>query len=137
MVQTAPGGAVPARVPLVPTSDPAAFEGLLFHLDKESKYFVEANGVRSDVFTMTVLDLPTVAQLELRTGSRRTPVSAAQSRLGRRRRRAARHGRDGSRRSVDEDECGSAAGERSARRPGAASGRIADGQLQDRETRVL
>jgi DNA-directed RNA polymerase subunit F len=64
MVQTVPGGAY-EHVPLVPTSDPAAFEGLLFHLEKESKYFVEANGVRSDVFTMTVVDLPTVAQLEL------------------------------------------------------------------------
>jgi len=64
MVQNSPGGAF-EHVPLVPTSDPAAFEGLLFHLEKDSKYFVEANGVRSDTFTMSVVDLPTVSRLIL------------------------------------------------------------------------
>ncbi|MBI4485204.1 MAG: DUF4175 family protein, partial [Acidobacteria bacterium] len=53
------------RVPLVATSDPAAFEGVLFHLDKTTEYLVESNGVRSPVFKIEVLDLPTVEQLEL------------------------------------------------------------------------
>ena len=38
---------------------------MLFHLDKGTEYYVEANGVRSPTFTMTVVDLPTVGKLEL------------------------------------------------------------------------
>src|SRR5437899_2731690 len=57
--------AVFERVPLAPTADAAAFEGMLFHLNKPIDYYVEAAGVRSPVFSMTLVDLPTVRQLEL------------------------------------------------------------------------
>jgi hypothetical protein len=54
------------RVPLVPSSsDPGSFEGILFHLDKSIDYYVVSNGVSSPIFTMTLVDLPTVAKLEL------------------------------------------------------------------------
>ncbi len=44
---------------------PAVFEGILFHLDKPIDYKVVSNGVESPLFTMTLVDLPTVAKLEL------------------------------------------------------------------------
>ena len=55
------------RVPLVPAAgnDPSTFEGMLFHLDKATEYYVESNGVNSPTFSMSVLDLPTVKELEL------------------------------------------------------------------------
>jgi hypothetical protein len=56
------------RVPLVPSSDPALFEGIIFHVEKTFDYYVESNGVRAPAegfYTMTVVDLPTVAKLEL------------------------------------------------------------------------
>jgi len=53
------------RVPLVGAADPGAFEGMLFHLDKQTEYLVESNGVRSPHFMLSVVDLPTVAQLDL------------------------------------------------------------------------
>ena len=64
MMRTSPGAAF-ERVPLVPGTDPTAFEGMLFHLDKATEYYVESNGVNSPTFSMSVLDLPTVKQLEL------------------------------------------------------------------------
>src|SRR5581483_5317608 len=60
-----PGDAQYERVPLVPASDPNTFEGMLFHLDKSTEYIVESNGVRSPHFTLSVVDLPTVQQLDL------------------------------------------------------------------------
>ena len=55
------------RVPLVPAAgnDPSTFEGMLFHLDKQTDYYVESNGVVSKTFTLAVVDLPTVKQLDL------------------------------------------------------------------------
>ena len=53
------------HVPLVPTSDPQVFDGILFHLEKPIDYKVVANGVESALFTMTLVDLPTVDKLEL------------------------------------------------------------------------
>ncbi len=54
------------RVPLVGAAgDPNGFEGMLFHLDKQTEYLVEANGVRSPHFMLSVVDLPTVSQLDL------------------------------------------------------------------------
>ncbi len=58
-------GAQFERIPLVAGANPAAFEGMLFHLDKGTEYYVESNGVKSPTYTMTVLDLPTVGKLEL------------------------------------------------------------------------
>jgi hypothetical protein len=52
-------------IPLVAGANPAAFEGILFHLDKETEYYVESNGVTSSTYKMAVLDLPTVGKLEL------------------------------------------------------------------------
>jgi hypothetical protein len=53
-------------VPLIAsTGDTAAFEGMLFHLDKPTEYYVESNGVRSPKFSLEVVDLPTVEQLDL------------------------------------------------------------------------
>jgi hypothetical protein len=55
------------RVPLVPAAgnDAGTFEGMLFHLDKQTDYYVESNGVISKTFTLAVVDLPTVKQLDL------------------------------------------------------------------------
>src|SRR5256885_283088 len=53
------------RVPLIPAKEPGQFEGMLFHLDKPTEYYVESNGVRSEKFTLAVVDLPTVQQLDL------------------------------------------------------------------------
>src|SRR5689334_4102745 len=53
------------RIPLVAGVDPSAFEGMLFHLEKGTEYYVEANGVKSTTYSISVLDLPTVGKLEL------------------------------------------------------------------------
>jgi len=53
------------RVPLIPAKEPATFEGILFHLEKPTEYYVESNGVRSEKFTLAVVELPTVKQLDL------------------------------------------------------------------------
>ena len=64
MIRTTTGAPF-ERVPLVAGKDPAAFEGMLFHLEKSTDYYVESNGVTSPRFTMTVVDLPTVGHLVL------------------------------------------------------------------------
>ena len=53
------------RVPLIASAQAGAFEGMLFHLEKQTEYYVESNGVRSATFTFEVVDLPTVSQLDL------------------------------------------------------------------------
>ena len=53
------------RVPLIPGKETGAFEGVLFHLEKTTEYYVESNGVRSPTFSMSVVDLPTVDHLVL------------------------------------------------------------------------
>src|SRR5262245_7766067 len=53
------------RLPLVAAADPSTFEGVLFHLEKSTEYLVESNGVRSSVFSLSVVNLPTVSQLDL------------------------------------------------------------------------
>ena len=64
MLRKAPDAAF-ERVPLVPTGEPLAFEGILFHLDNPIDYYVASNGVRSPMFTLTLVDLPAVSKLEL------------------------------------------------------------------------
>src|SRR2546423_2821865 len=67
MMHTAPEAPF-ERVPLLPanaTDAAGMFEGMLFHLEKQTDYYVESNGVRSPTFTLSVVDLPTVAQLDL------------------------------------------------------------------------
>jgi hypothetical protein len=60
-----PGDAQYERVPLLASNEANTFEGMLFHLDKQIEYLVESNGVRSPHFTLSVVDLPTVQQLDL------------------------------------------------------------------------
>ena len=64
MMRIAPAGGF-ERLPLVATADPSTFEGMVFHLEKPIDYYVESGGVRSPIFTMTLVDLPAVRQLEL------------------------------------------------------------------------
>ena len=59
-----PGGEF-ERVPLAVNADKSGFEGLLFHVEKQTEYYVEANGVHSPTFNMEVMDLPTVDHLVL------------------------------------------------------------------------
>ena len=74
------------------TGDAATFEGMLFDLKKPIEYYVEADGVRSPTYKMTVVELPAVANLELEYmyPGLHGPA-AAEGRVGRRRRGAARH----------------------------------------------
>ncbi|HTL00619.1 MAG TPA: DUF4175 family protein, partial [Vicinamibacterales bacterium] len=53
------------RVPMVLNPDTKTFDGMLFDLPTSIDYFVEAAGVKSDVFTMHAADLPYVKQLEM------------------------------------------------------------------------
>ncbi len=56
------------RMPLTPNAGsegPAAFEGVLFNLEKQTEYYVESNGVKSATFSVVVSDLPTVDKLVL------------------------------------------------------------------------
>src|SRR5262249_47864867 len=68
MMRSAPGSPF-ERVPLIAAGSdngtPDSFEGMVFHLEKATDYYVESNGVRSALFTLSVVDLPTVAQLDL------------------------------------------------------------------------
>ena len=64
MMRNTPSAAF-ERVPLVPAKEPGQFEGMLFRLEKPTEYYVESNGVRSEKFTLAVVDLPTVQQLDL------------------------------------------------------------------------
>jgi len=67
MMRSAPSAPF-ERVPLIAGTQPGAFEGVLFHLEKPTEYFVESNGVRSPasgVYSLAVVELPTVSQLEV------------------------------------------------------------------------
>src|SRR5436190_13953731 len=65
MMRNDPAGSF-ERVPLIASqSGDGAFEGMLFHLDKQTEYYVESNGVQSQRFNFSVVDLPTVQQLDL------------------------------------------------------------------------
>ena len=64
MMRIAPDGSFD-RVPLIPSAQAGTFEGMLFHLEKPTEYYVESNGVRSGKFMLTVVELPTVQQLDL------------------------------------------------------------------------
>jgi hypothetical protein len=63
MVRRPAGGAFES-LPLVRGED-GRHEGMLFDVSEQMEYFVEAGGVRSAVFTLTVVDLPYVQRLEL------------------------------------------------------------------------
>src|SRR5262245_636759 len=53
------------RVPLIASADGTAFEGMLFHLEKPTEYYVESNGVTSAKFNLEVVNLPTVQSMDL------------------------------------------------------------------------
>ena len=53
------------RVPLIASAQAGAFEGMLFHLEKPTVYYVESNGIRSGTFKLEVVELPTVKDLDL------------------------------------------------------------------------
>ena len=52
MMRDRPGGRVRARAARRVRRSPAPFEGMLFHLDKPTEYYVESNGVRSRKFML-------------------------------------------------------------------------------------
>ena len=54
-----------SRLPLVATGDADRFEGMIFDLKQSVEYYVEADGVRSPTFSMTVVELPAVTALEM------------------------------------------------------------------------
>src|SRR6476660_9403705 len=64
MMRNTPNGSF-ERVPLIAGKDPGQFEGMLFHLEKQTEYYVESNGVRSEKFSLSVVELPTVQQMDL------------------------------------------------------------------------
>src|SRR5260221_12791844 len=64
MMRATPDGSFD-RVPLIAATQPGTFEGMLFHLEKPTEYYVESNGVRSGKFMLTVVDLPTVKDLDI------------------------------------------------------------------------
>ncbi len=53
------------RRPLVVTGDAAIFEGMLFDLKGSIEYYVEADGVKSPSYKMSVVELPAVSNLEI------------------------------------------------------------------------
>ena len=61
----AAGDSLFERIPMLALNDSAAYELVLFALDKPTEYFVEAGGVRSPVFRISVADLPYVERLAL------------------------------------------------------------------------
>ena len=52
------------EMPLV-LGEEGRYEGMVFDVDAPLEYFVEADGVRSSVFTLTVVDAPYVERVEL------------------------------------------------------------------------
>lgn len=63
-MRSAAGTGAYRDVPLVASSG-GLFEGMLFHVAEPVQYFVESNGVRSPVYTLALVDLPAVKQLDL------------------------------------------------------------------------
>jgi len=65
MMRTATDGPF-ERVPLIASEKvEGGFEGVLFHLEKKTEYYVESNGVYSPRFSLEVVNLPTVQNLDL------------------------------------------------------------------------
>jgi hypothetical protein len=53
------------RMPLVAGAEATEYEGMLFDVAAAVEYYVEADGVRSPTYTMKVVELPAVENLEL------------------------------------------------------------------------
>ena len=56
--------------------DDGRYEGMLFDVGAPLEYFVEADGVRSAVFKLTVVDVPYVSAWSSSITSRPTPGSS-------------------------------------------------------------
>ena len=54
-----------SRIPIVATNEPDKFEGMLFDVKKSLTYYIEADGVKSETYTMTVVELPAVSAIEM------------------------------------------------------------------------
>ena len=65
IVYRAAGDSVFERIAMLAVDDSAGYELVLFGLDEPTEYFVEAGGVRSSVFRISVADLPYVDRLAL------------------------------------------------------------------------
>ena len=87
-----------------PARDPGTFEGMLFHLEKATEYYVESNGVQSPTFTLAVRRPADGAAARARVPLPRLhrPARRARSRR-RRRRRDPRHRSRPARRADDDD----------------------------------
>ncbi|HSJ10015.1 MAG TPA: DUF4175 family protein, partial [Longimicrobiales bacterium] len=59
------GDSVFLRIPLLATDDPTVYEVQLFDIGAPTEYYIEADGVRSELFRIDVVDLPYVEQIEL------------------------------------------------------------------------
>src|SRR5262249_36857288 len=53
------------RMPLIATGDPTAFEGMVFNVTKPIQYYVDSDGVKSATYTMKIVNLPAVENLEI------------------------------------------------------------------------
>src|SRR6187401_739410 len=54
-----------SRLPLVVTAENDKFEGMLFDVKANMTYYVEADGVKSPTYTMSVVELPAVTAIEM------------------------------------------------------------------------
>jgi hypothetical protein len=54
-----------SRLPLVATAENDKFEGMLFDVKANMTYYVEADGVKSPTYTMSVVELPAVTAIEM------------------------------------------------------------------------
>ena len=104
------------RVPMV-RGESGAYEGMLFDVSAPMDYYVEAEGVRSGTFSLKVVEMPYVQQLELEYHFPAVHRPAAAEDRGRRRhRRPARHG--GARpRGADDGHARRSGGDREGRAP--------------------
>ncbi len=53
------------RLSMAPQPEKGGFVFRLFDVDEETEYYVEASGIKSETFTISVADLPAVKQLDL------------------------------------------------------------------------
>ncbi len=53
-----------AGVPMEPAKDEDKFQHIIFNIQEDTEYFVESAGCRSEVYKLTVVDLPYVKQID-------------------------------------------------------------------------
>ena len=110
------------RVPML-KADNGAFEGMIFDLDAKLEFLAEAAGVRSETFTLEVMDLPYAQRIDLEYHfPAYTGLEPRAGRGRRRHRRADRH-RGAGRRHPDDADPGRAAHPARGRQRAADRGR--------------